>query len=57
MVMYQVIFKTVNGEYQMWTTDALKIGPWIAEMFGLFPWAGGYAGNNPVRISASKFME
>lgn len=39
--MFHVEFRTANGKYILDTIDALKVGPWIAEMFGLFPWQYG----------------
>jgi hypothetical protein len=38
-----------GGSYRLDTPDAAKIGPWLADMFGLSPWDVVYG--NPVSIS------
>lgn len=38
-MLYRVTFKTYDGIPQrLDTTDPAKIGPWLAEMFGLWPY-------------------
>jgi hypothetical protein len=37
--LYRVEFKDyMGGQFHLDTTDSAKIGPWLAEMFGLFPY-------------------
>lgn len=39
MTLYQVVFRSYNNSpYRLDTTDPAKIGPWLAEMYGLFPY-------------------
>lgn len=37
--LFQVTFKAYDGTpFRLDTIDPDKIGPWLAEMYGLFPW-------------------
>lgn len=37
--LYRVIFKNYSGQpFHLQTFDEAKIGPWLAEMFGVFPY-------------------
>lgn len=39
VTLYQVTFRSYDGTpYRLDTIDSLKIGPWLAEMFALFPY-------------------
>lgn len=39
LTLYRVAFVSYDGRrYMLDTTNPDKIGPWLAEMFGLFPW-------------------
>lgn len=50
---FRVRYETFDGNrYRLDTIDSMKIGPWIAEMFELFPWHPS-RGDNPVSIQSS----
>jgi hypothetical protein len=39
MILYRCVFAAYDGtRYLLDTTDQAKIGPWLAEMFALFPY-------------------
>lgn len=53
MTMYEVRFTSYNGtHFFLHTTDPGKIGPWLAEMFGIFPYRVSSPHN--VRVTATE---
>lgn len=45
--LYKVKFTTYDGQLMwLYTTDPGKIGPWLAEMFGLWP----YMASSPTSV-------
>jgi hypothetical protein len=49
MILYRIVFERADGiPYRLDTTDQAKIGPWLAEMYGLYPY--DYASPNQVKI-------
>jgi len=56
VVVYRVVFTPPGGgRFQLDTPDQAKIGPWIADMFGLFPWHPSWPAS-PVEIITSELM-
>lgn len=54
IVMYRVVYELPSGsKFRLETTDQDKIGPWLAEMFGLFPWSQTWSPGGPVSIETS----
>jgi hypothetical protein len=44
VTLYRVTFKAYDGTaFRLDTIDEAKIGPWLAEMFGLYPYLASAA--------------
>ncbi len=55
--MFNVAFRPGGGgTYQLNTTDPSKIGPWLAEMFGIFPWSISWGDHTPVSITTDQMQ-
>ena len=47
MTLYQVIFTSYDGRvFRLDTVEPARIGPWLAEMYGLFP----YLAHSPTSV-------
>jgi|HubBroStandDraft_4_1064222.scaffolds.fasta_scaffold05267_9 hypothetical protein len=54
ITLYRVEFRPPGGgAFRLDTPDPAKVGPWIADMFGLFPWHPSWP-DVPVRITTSE---
>lgn len=53
MTLYGVLFKSYDGTpYRLDTTDPAKIGPWLAEMYGIFPFMASSPTSVDIRTSS-----
>lgn len=55
MTFYVVEFKDYEGRsHWLHTIDAAKIGPWIAEMFMVWPYTPVHYGSSQIRVETSR---
>lgn len=55
MTLYEVEFKDYEGRsHWLHTVDSAKIGPWIAEMFMVWPYSVTYWDSGQVRVTTSR---